>query len=112
MDLGIRRNKTNLKVALGLPKLQNQVHHPPKVKTKMLPIHLHMTTKNLEDKKCLKKLALHLKSNSKKRQLQGGTKVRGMNVISMVIVMHVTVLVTRLWVVLAMGEEVLEFQII
>ena len=35
-----------------------------------------------------------------------------MNMVSMVIAIHVMVLVTRLWILLAMGEEVLEFQII
>ena len=67
-------------------------------------MHLYMTANNLEDKKCLKKLAQHLKSNSKKRQLQGGTKVPGMKMALMVTIFLVLTLVIRIWIV----EEVVE----
>ena len=64
-----------------------------------------MTTKILEDKKCLKKLALHLKENSsEEKQLQYGTKVPGMKMDLMVTVFLVLTLVIRLWIV----EEVME----
>ena len=94
-----------MKVALGLPKLQKRVHHLPKVKTKLLTMHLYMTTKNLEDKKCLKNLALHLKANSlEEKQLQDGTKVPGMEMDLTVTLFLVLILVIRLWII----EEVVE----
>ena len=49
-----RRNKKNLKIALGLASLQKQVHQHPK----LLPMHLHMTTKTLIVQECIKDLGL------------------------------------------------------
>ena len=64
-----------------------------------------MKTKNLEDKKCLNKLALHLKANSsEEKQLQDGTKVPGMKMDLMVTVFLVLTLVISPWIV----EEVVE----
>ena len=86
-----------------------QIPHSPKMKAKLLLTYLQKASENLED---IRDLVLLLRASSEKTHLQDGTKHQGMNVISMVIVMHVMVLVTRLWILLAMGEEVLEFQII
>ena len=67
-----------------------------------------MTTNNLEDKKCLKKLSLHLKANSsEEKQLQDGTKVPSMKVDLMVIVIFVLTFLVRIWIVDSMEEEVI-----
>ena len=90
-----RRREENLKIALGFPVLQKQVHQRPK----LLSMHLHMTTKILEVKKCIKKLGLVLKASLEKKQLQDGTKVPGMKMDLMVIVFLVLTLVIKLWIV-------------
>ena len=99
-----RRRKKNLKIALGLPRLQKQVHQRPK----LLRMHLHMTTKTMEVQKCNKELGLFLKASSRKKQLQDGTKVLGMKIDLIVIVIFVLTLVIRLLIVDYMEEEVLE----
>ena len=71
----------------------------------------HIPTKTLENLEDIRELVLLLRASSKKIHLQYGTKHQGMNVISMVIVMHVTVLVTSLWIANSMGEEVLEIKV-
>ena len=65
------------------------------MKAKLLVKNLHNTKKNLEDHKDIKKLVPLLKANSEERQLQDGIKHPGMKTISMVIVTHVMILVTR-----------------
>ena len=85
-----------------------QVPHSPKMKSKLLPTYLQKTSKNLEE---IKELVLLLRASSEKTYHQSGTRYPGMNIDSMVIVIHVMVLVTRLWTVHSMEEEVLEVQI-
>ena len=89
-------------MALGLPSLQKQVHQHPK----LLPKHLHMTTKTLEVQECIKKLGLglFLEASSEKKELQDP----GMKVVSMVIVIFVLTLVIKLWSVDSTEEEVVE----
>ena len=65
-----------------------------------------MRTKNLEDKKCLKKLALQLKANSsEEKQLQDGTKVPGMEMDLTVTLFLVLILVIRLWIIEEVAED-------
>ena len=78
------------------------------MKAKLLLIYLQKTSGNLED---IKELVLLLRASSEKTHLQSGTRYPGMNIDSMVIAIHVMVLVTRLWTVHSMEEEVLEVQI-
>ena len=93
-----------MKMTLGLRRLQKQVHQRPK----LLSMHLHMTTKTLVVKECIKERDLFLKASSEKKQLQDGTKVPGMKVDSMVIVIFVLALVIKLWIVESTEEEVVE----
>ena len=85
-----------------------QVPHSPKMKAKLLLIYLQKSSKNLED---IRELVLLLKVSLEKTHLQSGTRYPGMNIDSMVIAIHVMVLVTRMWTVHSMEEEVLEVQI-
>ena len=62
-------------------------------------MHLHMTTKALVVQECIKERDLFLKESSEKKKLQKGTKVPGMKVDSMVIVIFVLTLVIKLWIV-------------
>ena len=89
-----------MKIALGLPRLQKQVHQHPK----LFPIHLHMTTRTLEVQGRSKELGLFLKASSEKKQLQDP----GMKVVSMIIVIFVLTLVIKLWSVDSTEEEVVE----
>ena len=91
-------------MTFGLPRLQKQVHHRPN----SLPMHLHMTTKTLEVQECIKELGRFLKASSRKKQLQNGTKVQGMKMALMVIVLLVLTLVIRLWIVDSTEEEAME----
>ena len=99
-----RSRKKNLKMTLGLLRLQKQVHQRPK----LLSMHLHITTKTLEVQECSKELGLFLKASLEKKQLQDGTKVPGVKMDLMVIVILVLTLVIRLWIVGSMEEEGLE----
>ena len=69
---------------------------------------LHMTTKNLEVQECNRELGLFPEEISSKKQIEDGTKVLGMKVDSMVIVIFVLALVINLWIVESMEEEVVE----
>ena len=78
------------------------------MKSKLLLTYLQNTSENLED---IRELVLLLRASSEKTHRQDGTKYQGMNIISMVIVLHVTVLVTRLWTIHSMEEYVVEVPI-
>ena len=69
---------------------------------------LHVQKSSLEAQNCNKELVLFLKASSEKKQLQDGTKVPGMKVDSMVIVIFVLNLVIKLWIVDSTEEEVVE----
>ena len=85
--------------------------HSRKMKAKLLLVYLHRIKKNSKDQKNIKELVPLLKASSKKIHRQRGTRHPCMNIDSMVISIHVMVLVTRLWTVHSMEEEVLEFPI-
>ena len=55
--LGYKRTKKNMKMTLGLRRIQKQAHKRPK----MLPMLLHMKTGSLEAQNCNKELVIFLK---------------------------------------------------
>ena len=85
-----------------------QVPHSTKMKAKLLLTYLQKTSEISED---IKELVLLLIASSEKIHLQNGTRHPCMNIDSMVIATHVMVLITRMWTVHSMEEEVLEVQI-
>ena len=85
-----------------------QVPHSPKMKAKLLHTYLQKRLDNLED---IRELVLLLKASSEKIHLQSGTKHPSMNIDSMDIAILVMVLVTRLWTVHFLEEEVLQVSI-
>ena len=59
---------------------------------------IHMTTRTLEVKKCNKELGMFLQASLENKQLQDGTKVPGMKVDLMVIVIFAPTLVIKQWI--------------
>ena len=91
----------------GILRLLKESLKRPVMKTKILIKNLHKTNKTSKYQKDFKLVSL-LKADLEERQLQYGIKHPGMKMVLMVISIHVMILVTRLWVVDSMKEEVLE----
>ena len=84
-----------LKLEHGPVRPQKLVPYSPKMRAKILLTYLQKTSEISKD---IKELVLLLKAISEGKQLQDGTKVLGMKVDSMVIILVIT-LVISLWIV-------------
>ena len=73
---------------------------------KLLVKNMHNTKKTSKDHKYIKKLVPLLNTYLEERQLQDGIKQPDMKMVLMVISIHVMILVTHIWIVDSMIEEV------